>query len=118
MGQPDDPTAFNVAYNLCLSGSPGQVALEACLGAAGLSTDADGSISGGRHPPEQAVAAWNSCRDLYITWFVQSPIVADRVVGPFDCVAALGWIPAVMDPLERSGADVIAALQGCRPPTG
>ena len=118
MGQPVDQAAYNVAFDLCRSSSPGQMALVACLGDAGLSTGADGRVSGGPHPPEQAVAAWNSCREIYITSFVQSPIVADRVVGPFDCVAELGWIPVVMDPIERSGAEVSAALQGCRPPTG
>ena len=116
--QPEDPNASMWAFDACGESMPGRIALVECLTQAGLVVSVDGRTTGGPHPPEQAIAAWAGCRDVYITWFVPGPFLLDDRVGPLDCAADSGWIPAVMDIRERLEEQAAAVIASCAESTG
>jgi hypothetical protein len=113
-----DPNASNEAFSTCGETTPGRAVLVECLTQGGLVVNFDGETSGGPHPPEQAAAAWDECRDLYITWFIPGPFLVDDRVGPLDCAADKGWILAVMDLRERFAEQVVANVGACYESTG
>jgi hypothetical protein len=118
-GQPSvrDMAAQQAAFASCQESSPGRLALVECLSANGLGVVVDGVVSGGPHPPERAQAAWAACRDVFITWSMPNLMMAETMLGPLDCAAALGWITVIINASERANPQLGPALAQCRATT-
>ena len=108
-----DELASERARAICEAHAPGGVAFLSCLRDHGLEVVVDGVPVAGPWAPTVSAAAWQSCRDTYVQWFLTNPGVAATLLSTADCRASKGWLNVLARTTDIVDPSFQAARQAC-----